>query len=363
ILGVASATTFVSLGMAGYIAPHLPWKVPMAILSLLIPLCFLALYMFGLRLATSIQVVLTAIMLAALLIYGFKGAFSSGLTFTVNLPQGAGGLILASIISYSICFGFQVIAEMGEEIRNAKRNIPLSLLIGGSMILVIYIIVGTVFANSVPYDVAAIKAMTAPLTETGSQFLSPVFVGLLSFGAVAAGLTSLNAGAIAIPRELFSQARDGMMPRFLMHLTRETRSPLNAVVVYFGLVVVLLLTDMVLGLGVDFFSILTAIGIMLMTVLVSISSLFLKRKYPQEYENAYFKLPRSLHWVIVIISVISCLGFVFLVLTELPVTGVCYLVFTVVLVMFYFFRRRFLEKNDANWAARFSCMPGFDEEN
>ncbi len=362
IIGVASVTTFVSMGMAGYIAPNLPWNVPISGISLAIPLGFLVLYMFGLRLALSFQVVLTAIMLVALLIYGFKGALTHGLTFTTSLPQGAGGLIMASIICYSVCFGFQVIAEMGEEVKNAKRNIPLSLLIGGSIILVIYIVVGTVFANSVPYDVDTIKGMTAPLTETGEQFLSPFFIGLLNFGAIAAGLTSLNAGAIAIPRELFSQARDGIMPRFMGKLTRENKTPLNAVVVYFGLVILMLLADMVLDLGVDFFSVLTAIGIMLMTVIVSIASLFLQEKYPEEFENAYFKLPRSVHRVIVVVSVISCLGFVFLVLTELPVAGVCYLVFTVLLVVFYFFRSSALKRDDTGWEKQFKQMPGFDEE-
>ncbi|MBU2511663.1 APC family permease [bacterium] len=363
IIGVACVTTFVSLGMAGYIAPNLPWNISIRAISILIPLCFLALYMFGLRLATWLQVVMTAIMIVALLIYGFKGALINGLVFTTSLPQGAGGLIMASIISYSVCFGFQVIAEMGEEIKNAKRNIPLSLLIGGAIILVIYIVVGTVFANSVPYDMDVIKAMTAPLTETGEQFLSPFFIGLLNFGAIAAGLTSLNAGAIAIPRELFSQARDGIMPRFMGKLTGETKTPMNAVLVYFSLVILMLLADMVLELGVDFFSVLTAIGIMLMTVVVSIGSLFLQKKYPRDFENAYFKMPRSVHWVIVVISVISCLGFVFLVLTELPIAGVCYLVLTVILVGFYFIRSSVLKRDDSGWAEQFKQMPGFDEDN
>lgn len=362
IFGVACATTFVSLGMAGYIAPNLPWEVPISLISILIPLCFLVLYMFGVRLATSIQVVFTVILLLALLIYGIKGAFINGLTFTVNLPQGAGGLIMASIISYSICFGFQVIAEMGEEIKHAKRNIPLSLLIGGSIILIIYIIVGTVFANSIPYDVEAIKGMTAPLMETGKLFLSPAFVALLSFGAVAAGLTSLNAGAIAIPRELFSQARDGVLPGFVGRLSPKTKTPANAVIIYFAMVIAMLVIDMIFGLGIDFFSVLTAIGIMLMTVLISIASLFLQKKFPGEFENAYFIVPRPLLWVVVVVSIISCLGFVALVLTELPAAGVVYLALSVLIVLVYLYRVSELKRRDAGWMKKFQLMPGFDED-
>ena len=50
---------------------------------------------------------------------------------------------------------------MGEEMRYARRNIPLSLFIGGAIVLVIYILVGTVFINAISYDFEKIKAMIA----------------------------------------------------------------------------------------------------------------------------------------------------------------------------------------------------------
>ena len=70
------------------------------------------------------------------------------LTFTS--PQGISGMVLAIVLCYSACMGFQVIAEMGEEIKNPKRNIPLSMIIGGLIVLVIYIVVGAVFTEH-PY--------------------------------------------------------------------------------------------------------------------------------------------------------------------------------------------------------------------
>ncbi len=362
ILGVVCTISFVSLGLAGYIAAYLPWKIPISLLAILLPVLFLGLYLFGLKIAISMQVILTAVLVLALLVYGVKGASVSGLSFTLSLPQGAGGLIMASILSYSVCMGFQVIAEMGEEMKNAKKNIPLSLMIGGVVVLVIYIIVGTVFANLVPYDVESIKAMTAPLKETGERFLSPFWVSMLSIGALAAGLTSFNAGAIAIPRELFSQARDGIMPSFIGKITKRTKTPLNAVVLFFGLVIVLLIIDAFLGLGIDFFGVMTAIGVLLMTVLVSIASLYLPKKFPDEYHNAYFKLPRGLLKIVAIISVISCSGFIALVLSEVPVAGILYILFTIILVVFYYVRVASLKKRGVDWDGQISKMPGSDED-
>ncbi len=362
ILGAACSTAFVSMGMAGYLAPYLPFQIPVGILAIMIPAFFLGLYCFGLRLATWLQIILTAGLVVALLVYGIKGAAVKGMVFTVSLPQGVGGLILACIISYSACFGFQVIAEMGEEIKNAKKTIPLSMLIGGAIILVIYIVVGTVFASSIPYDKETIKSMTAPLMETGKLFLSAPAVILLSFGALAAGLTSLNAGAIALPRELFSQARDGILPAFIGRLSPSTRTPLNAVLAYFGIVFLLLVLDMIFNIGIDFFSVMTAIGILLMTAMISIGSLFLPRKFPEYYEKAYFTFPRPVLLVLVIVAVITSLGFVFLVLTELPSAGLAYLIFTIAIVVFYYFRLAAIRKQGIDWEDRMTKMPGFDEE-
>lgn len=155
------------------------------------------------------------------------------------MPQGMGGFIMASILCYSVCIGFQAIAEMGEEMQNPRRNIPLSLIVGGGIVLVIYIVVGTVFISSLPYDFESINSMTAPLMQSGKRFLPGYWVLFLSMGALSAGLTSFNAGAIALPRELFAQARDGILPGFLGRVNPRTRTPLNAVTVYFILTIAL----------------------------------------------------------------------------------------------------------------------------
>ena len=265
---------------------------------------------------------------------------------------------MASILCYSVCLGFQVIAEMGEEMRNARRNIPLSLFTGGAIVLVIYILVGTVFINAIPYDFEKIKAMTAPLTETGEIFLPAFWVIFLSIGALSAGLTSFNAGAIALPRELFSQARDGILPEFLKKIDRRTRSPLNAVAAFFLLVVILILT----GQSIDFFGVMAAVGILLMTAIMAIAAVRLPKKFPGRYSAAYFRLSKPWLITLAVISTISSLGFVFIVLMELPVVGIIYVVWIVLVILYYFLRVNRLKKSGFDWEATIGRIPGFDEE-
>lgn len=357
ILGGASSTAMVALGMAGYIVPYLPFALPVQVAAVLLPLLFFGLYFFGLRLAASLQMVMAVQLIVALGIYGVAGAGANDLNFSLTLPQGAGGLIMAVILCYSVCMGFQVIAEMGEEMKNARRNIPLSLLIGGSLVLVIYILVGTVFVSSVPYDFKAIKAMTAPLMDTGRMFLPEFWVAFLSVGALSAGLTSFNAGAIALPRELFSQARDGVMPAFLGRIDARTRTPLNAVTAYFAFTIFLVL----MGRSIDFYGVMTAVGILMMTAMIAIAGVRLPKKFPERYGSAYFRISPLWLKVIAVISVISSLGFVFLVLMELPVVGAIYVGWTTVVLAYFRLRINWLKSQGGDWQARFKRIPGHDE--
>ena len=358
VLGGACSTAMVAMGVAGYVSQYLPWDVPVQVIAIILPLIFFLLYLFGLRLATMIQVVLAAHLVVALLVYAVCGSLNFGLSFSVALPQGTGGLIMATVLCYSVCMGFQVIAEMGEEMKNASRNIPLSLLIGGSIVLVLYILVGTVFVNSVPYDFEAFRAMNAPLKETGELFLPAFWVIVLSLGALSAGLTSFNAGAIALPREIFSQARDGIVPAFLGRIHRRTGSPMNAVAAFFLFVVLLLL----MGRSIDFYGVMTAVGILLMTAVVSVAAVRLPSRFPERYEASYFRVSRGFLVAAAVISVISSIGFTAIVISELPVAGIIYPGFILAVLVYYYYRVRWLRKNGVDWEERMRTLSGFDEE-
>lgn len=363
ILGGACSTTFVSLGLAGYIAQYLPWDIPIRLLAVVLIVLFYILYRFGLKLATSLQILLVAQLLVALIVYAAAGTASVGFKFSLEMPQGVGGFAFAVILAYSACMGFQVISEMGEEMVNARRNIPLSLLIGGAVILLLYILIGVTFINAVPYDYEGIKAMTAPLSETGAQFLTPFFLFFLSLAALSAGLTSFNAAATAIPREFFSQARDGMVPAVLGKIDSRTRSPLNAVGAYLLTVIILLLIGGLFDWGIDFYGVLTAVGILLFTILLCISSLKLSVKFPERYRSAYFRIPRPMLWILTLLAVVSSLGFIVIVVVEEePVVGAIYLGWTVLIVLYYYFRVNRLKKQGVDWEGVIAHLPGFDEE-
>jgi len=69
----------------------------------------------------------------------------------------------------------------------------------------------------------------------------------------------------------------------------------------------------------------TAVGILGLTAMMAIAAFRLPSKLPDRYNSAYFKMSKPWLFSIAVIAVVSSLGFVFLVLTELPVVGLVYL--------------------------------------
>ena len=354
LLGGACSTSVVARTLAQYLQDYLLADAPVGLMAAGILLLFFGVYAFGVRLAMSLQMIMAVQFLAALLLYGIAGAFHSGMTMTVTPLQGGAGFLMSVLLSYATCMGFQVVAEMGEEIRDAKRTIPRALIIGGAIVVAIYILVGTVFVNSIPYDAALYASMNAPLRTSAALFLSPLWVHFVGIGALTAGLTSLNAAALALPRELYAQARDGMLPAWLARVGPRTGTPQHAVTAYFVLVGGLLLCHF----DTDFYGYMAAIGILAISSVLGLASLRLLRRFPERYCSAYIQFPMPVLYGCAAITLLVALGFGAVISLERPTVVGAYLGWTVVVSVYY--RIRTKSFTGADWA-RIAAIPGEDE--
>ena len=184
----------------------------------------------------------------------------------------------------------------------------------------------------------------------------PAFwVKFIELGAIFAALTSFNAGAIALPREIFSMARDKTLPSYFGKVSARTQSPNWAVTLFFAFVIASLLLghyfdtagildDYFPGNKIDYYALMAVCGIMLLTVFISIAVLRLPKMYPAQYNASYFRMRP---WVLKIVAGFSILtsgGFVILVGIEAKIVGLIYLIFTAIITGYFFYRKNYLAK-------------------
>lgn len=354
VLGGAASTSVVALTLSAYVQGYVGAGIPVSIVAAAILLAFYLVYQLGMRLAISLQLLMAVQFVVALLLYGCIGLFSAPVTVALFPANGAAPFLMSILLAYSTCMGFQVIGEMGEEIRNARRNIPLSLLIGGALVAAIYILVGAVYV-ALPAPVTDLVAGgRRPLSESAALFLPEYMVRFIDLGALTAGLTSLNAAAIALPRELFAQARDSMLPGVLGRISPRTHTPQHAVTAYFLFVALLLLS----GQDVNFFGCAAAIGILAISSALGIAALRLPSRMRDRYEDAYIRFSPRMLRVCAAVTVLVSFGFAIVVMMEEPGVVLLYGAWTVLIAVYYAARTARFRVED--WQ-RVQAIPGTDE--
>ncbi|MDQ1256911.1 MAG: family permease [Candidatus Hydrogenedentes bacterium] len=346
LLGGVFSMMVVATGLAEYGIAMTPWDIPSNIVAGLTVSGLYAVYLIGVSVAMWLQIAMAAQLILALSLYAFAGAWFEGMACSLDFPRGGGGFFMAVVLAYSICLGFQIISEMGEEVKDARRNIPLALLIGGLAVMVLYVTTSMVFVKSIPYDYEAYMAMRAPLRESSTHFLPPLLVGFLSLGAFSAGLGALNAGAIALPREIFAQARDAVLPVALGRVDSKRRSPMNAISAFFSVAIAIAFA----GLDIGFCGCMVAVGISMAAIVVSVSSLRLPRKFPDRYAAAYVHFPMPVLVLCTIVSALSSGLFIVIIAIERPSIIAVYAVWTVAILVYYAWRVRWLARRGIDLA-------------
>lgn len=345
LIGGACSISLISIGLAEYFIPYLPFHMSPHMAAAALIVAFYAFYFLGLRLLTALQIILTLQMLVALAAYSMPVLWVRWTEVNIGFPTSS-NFLMAVILAMNIALGFQIIIEMGEEITEPEKNIPLSLAIGAATIFVIYILILLAYTSSG-------FAATTPLMQTAAPYLPQPVIQFVAFGMISSALTSYNGAAITLPREIFAMSRDKTLPDFLSRLNKNG-NPMNATTAFFVLVLIILCIGQVMDSAglieplfgkdvIEFYGFMTIMGIMLLTILVSIAAWRLPAKFPAEYNTAYIRFPKFWLNVCIVISLVSSVGLIVIICTKWIIPAI-FVVFTGAIVAYYFWRKKHLHK-------------------
>lgn len=235
----------------------------------------------GLIFGSIIQNVFTVLKigaLGALVVLGFiigKGShiqlsFAGPSSGQSNLLMGFGVAMIAVIWAYG---GWNCLSFSAGEIKNPKRNIPLSLIFGVLSVAVIYIAVNYIYLYALPMKEMvgevriAEKAATALFGGTGASFITAAVV-ISTFGA-------LNATILTGARVYYAMAKDKLFFKRAGNVHPRFRTPGFAIIIqsFWGCI---------LTLSGSFEQIITYVTfVLIMFYIAAVAALFtLRKKYP-----------------------------------------------------------------------------------
>jgi APA family basic amino acid/polyamine antiporter len=208
----------------------------------------------------------TILILALMIIGGFLFGDGNWLNFTARTGMASGTKLfstpmIAVIFTYS---GWFASAYIGSEIRNPRRNLPLSLIIGTFIVTIIYTLMNVLYLYALP--ITELKGSVNVAQATVARLFSPAFAWLVSIPIVLAIAASINANILTGARVCYAMADDSafwssfrrLHPLYnTPHIAILSQSAIAALLILFGtfnellgyVVFVMILTSVATGLS------------------------------------------------------------------------------------------------------------------
>ncbi|HLF31473.1 MAG TPA: APC family permease [Xanthomonadales bacterium] len=153
--------------------------------------------------------------------------------FTPMLTHGWNGVFAAVALMVSLFLGIEAATEVGEEVKDARRTIPLGIAL--SIVLTASIYFAVAAAAIAVLGAGPLGASEAPLLDMAKATLGSYGQPLILISATVAIGTSLNAISLIFSRSLFAMGRSGVLPAMLARVHPRWGTPWVATTVVFAL--------------------------------------------------------------------------------------------------------------------------------
>jgi len=212
IIANVGALTILAQVMVGYLnmVVPLPQKPTMAVLMTAV----FALNYFGVSIAAWVQSAFMIGLVLVLALFVASGVPMVSLDL-IGDPLAVGWLAILSVVPLmiSLFLGIESAVEIGEEVRNPGRNIPLGIALAIVLTALVYGLVNFTALGLV--GPAALGRDEAPLLLAAKVSMGAMAVPLIVGAASLSIFKSLNAIALGFPRTLFAMGRSGALPAAL----------------------------------------------------------------------------------------------------------------------------------------------------
>ncbi|OXE37492.1 MAG: amino acid permease [Phenylobacterium zucineum] len=203
-----------------YVSVLAPGKATSSITATIAILALTLLNALGINRTALVAAILATLTTSYLLVAGILGAahHGDGEAF-LNIFSGGerGGILAAASLLFFAFAGYARVATLGNEVKNAKLNIPRAILISLWGVLALYMLLAYALVNTLG---AELDHATAPFINMlhGSGNLIPE--GVTVFVATAASLGSMLALLAGVSRTAATMAEDRELPRAFAHRNR-----------------------------------------------------------------------------------------------------------------------------------------------
>lgn len=275
--------------------------------------------LFGTKNAAIVQKIMVLALivgLGSLVVFGITKVDFNYVFDPSNLfPHGKRSFFTAAALMTFSTGGALSLTELGGEIKNPAKDLPIAM-IGSTLVVgVIYSLIAMVSSGVLPWEQVADK----PLTDVAREVLpTTLFYVFMLGGALGATATTLNATFSWISKPIMIACEDGWFPEKLATVNKKYGTPVYILFLFYLVAIIPIILNLSLGtiavMG-------TGLGC-IFEALVPLSAMFLVKKYPEAYERSKFKLPVKYIPVFSVVSFVIMIIQAILLISDLTPFGV-----------------------------------------
>jgi len=186
---------------------------------------FMTLNIVSVKHASRFQVGLVAVLMALLGFFIFYGAGSVDLArFQPFFGDGGRLAVLSTAGMVFVSFGgLTKVASIAEELHNPSRSLPTGMILAWFVVTVLYL--GTVAVTVGLLEQQQLAGSLTPISDAAGEFLGTAGFVILGIAAMAAFITTANAGILTASRYPMAMGRDQLAPSILARVNRRFQTP------------------------------------------------------------------------------------------------------------------------------------------
>jgi APA family basic amino acid/polyamine antiporter len=225
VIGNLVAAAAVALGFASYLAEF--WDAGRRPIAAAILVVATLVAFSGVRQSVWLAAVLTLVEAAGLLIIIAIGLPHVGEVGLLDAKGGAPGIFSGTALVFFAYIGFEQIATLSEETRDAARVIPRAMLLSVAVTTALYLLVAIAAVSVLGWE--ALSEADAPLAAVAAERFGDRASDLLAAIALFSTGNTVLLVLVAASRLIYGMATGGSLPRFLAWVHPGARTPARAI--------------------------------------------------------------------------------------------------------------------------------------
>jgi len=169
------------------------------------------------------------VILGLILVQGHENMLDTEAEPTREL--GPFGNVIAALFLIAFSFiGWDRVGYVAGEMKNPRRTIPLSLILGLGTIIIVYVLTNWVYHQTLGME--AMRQSTIVAADVATRLMGPIGAAFVAILVMISTTGSINGTMMTAPRAYYAMAKDGLFFKWLNFVHPKYRTPSRAILAH-----------------------------------------------------------------------------------------------------------------------------------